>query len=345
MYQTDCLYNETLSMPASVRSYWKGMSVAVLDLETTGLNSARNHLILAGLLTEEAGGLRTRQFLAQTPAEETQVLSAFAELIPHLDVLITYNGRQFDLPFLTKRLSLRQTDEFNRIVPELRNIFSFDLYSVLRRFSPLGKILSDLKQKTVEEYMGISSIRTDVISGAESARQYAWYSRTQQEDLREQILLHNRDDILQLSRLLTILGKMDIHRIMSEIGFPICRRFCPGQVENIKLSQKDSRIKVTGTLPTLSVDCRSFQSSYEFFYSAKTGEFSLSLPFKQELDFGFVDLNALCRELSSDFLAEFQTDPWYASGYLILIMPEGQRYEQVNRLAEKILTEILRKMC
>lgn len=345
MYQTDCLYNETLAIPSSVRSYWEGLSVAVLDLETTGLDAGRNHLILAGLLTEEAEGLRTRQFFAQTPQEETLVLSALAELIPRFDVLITYNGNQFDLPFFTKRLTLCQTEEALQICRMRKAISSFDLYSVLRKFSPLGKKLPNLKQKTVEEYMGLSSVRTDVISGAESVKQYALYVKTKQNDLRDQILLHNRDDILQLARLLPILSKLDVHRIMAETGFPICRRFCPGQIQWVKLSPKDFRLNASGTLPFLSVDCRSFQSSCEFFHSAATGQFSLSLSLKQEQGYGFVDLDGLCRELSFDLKTEFLTDPWYESGYLILHVPQGLLYQQANRLTEKILTEIVGRLC
>lgn len=345
MYQTDCLYSETLSIPSSLRSYWDGLSIAVLDLETTGLDAGRNHLILAGLLTEEAEGLRTRQFLAQTPREEALVLSALAECIPRLDILITYNGNQFDLPFLAKRLRRYEVSEFDQVRRSLSAISSFDFYSVLRRFSPLGKALPDLKQKTVEDYMGLSSFRTDVISGAESARQYAWYVKTKLKELRDQILLHNRDDILQLARLLPVLNKLDIHRIMAETGFPICRQLCPGQIKSVKLSQRDCQLKATGTIQALTVDCRSFLSCCQFFYSAKTGQFSLSIPLKEEQGYGFVDLEALDRELPSRMWTEFQTDPWYESGYLILSVPEGLRYAQANQLAEKILTEIVSRMC
>ena len=50
--------------------------------------------------------------------------------------------------------------------------------------------------------MGLWQSRDDEISGAESVELYNTYEKIQDPALGEKILLHNSDDILQLSRLL-----------------------------------------------------------------------------------------------------------------------------------------------
>lgn len=54
-----------IEMPAPLRFYFEGLRYGVLDIETTGLYSQRNKLILGGLLYEDEarGGVVLQQFL------------------------------------------------------------------------------------------------------------------------------------------------------------------------------------------------------------------------------------------------------------------------------------------
>ena len=76
------------------------MRIGVLDIETTGLNPAVNHFILGGLYSVPEGTLH--QFFAETRAEEEEALSGYLDILRDLDLVITYNGRHFDLPFVGK---------------------------------------------------------------------------------------------------------------------------------------------------------------------------------------------------------------------------------------------------
>ena len=77
--------------------------------------------------------------------------------------------------------------------------YNLDLYLVLNGHSPIKKFVPNLKQKTVENYMGLWQSRTDEISGAESVELYNTYEKTGREDLESKILLHNSDDVIQLT--------------------------------------------------------------------------------------------------------------------------------------------------
>lgn len=92
---------EKLYQSRTLDFYFKGMRIGVLDIETTGLNPAVNHFILGGLYSVPEGTLH--QFFAETRAEEEEALSGYLDILRDLDLVITYNGRHFDLPFVEKR--------------------------------------------------------------------------------------------------------------------------------------------------------------------------------------------------------------------------------------------------
>lgn len=66
--------------------------------------------------------------------------------------------------------------------------------------------------------MGLWQSRDDEISGAESVELYNVYEKNHDPALGEKILLHNSDDILQLSRLLPVIGKSDFSQSHGSAG-------------------------------------------------------------------------------------------------------------------------------
>ena len=76
--------------------YFKDMKAGVLDIETTGLSPAKNKFILGGLYSFGEGNIH--QFFAENRSEEASALKSFTEKLSQLDMVITYNGRHFDMP-------------------------------------------------------------------------------------------------------------------------------------------------------------------------------------------------------------------------------------------------------
>jgi len=72
-----------------------------LDLETTGLSATP--VFLAGLLASHGGDLVFRLYLARHYGEEPALLAAVAAEVERAPVVITYNGKSYDLPFLRER--------------------------------------------------------------------------------------------------------------------------------------------------------------------------------------------------------------------------------------------------
>ncbi len=75
--------------------------ILLLDLETGGW--AGSPVLLAGLLTIDSDRVRIRQLLARSYAEEPAVVAEVAAMVAAAPMVVTYNGKSFDLPMLADR--------------------------------------------------------------------------------------------------------------------------------------------------------------------------------------------------------------------------------------------------
>jgi len=88
-------------------SQWCGIETAVVhdfmfcDIETTGF--AGSPLFLIGMMVWDGEGLEVRQYFARNYAEEAAVISFFAGAGSGRTVLVSFNGKSFDVPFIRER--------------------------------------------------------------------------------------------------------------------------------------------------------------------------------------------------------------------------------------------------
>src|SRR5206468_10831997 len=80
--------------------------VLYLDLETCGFSGAP--LFLIGLVRETGGELVVEQLLARNYSEESAILAHLWDLLPAYDVLVTFNGKAFDWPFVLDRSTVHR---------------------------------------------------------------------------------------------------------------------------------------------------------------------------------------------------------------------------------------------
>jgi uncharacterized protein len=148
---------------------------AFLDIETTGLSP------YAGIVTVVAvhGGGRTRSFIA---GEDLEELPAYLRRFP---ILVTFNGRHFDVPFLEACFPAF-------IAPPVH----IDLRFVFYRLGLAGGL------KRIEERLGIGD-RTGVegIHGLDAVRLWQEYRRGSRESL-DRLVRYNRADTVNLEPLL-----------------------------------------------------------------------------------------------------------------------------------------------
>jgi len=312
--------------------YFEGLKPGVIDIETTGLDPVRSRFVLGGLVTPDARGKSFYQIFAESREEEIPLILSFLSELKDLDVLVSYNGDHFDLPFLNRRLRL------NRIPPEELPVFlSLDLYRILDKYSNFRKLLPNLKQKTVETFLGLWSDRTDEISGADSAALYHQYLRTGDPAVRDVILLHNKDDILQLSRLMKVFEKLDLHRIMFHNGFIVPYQDRRVYVQNIWF-RKDS-VYISGAHKNIPMDYRCWEASHEASFSAKYRTFTLRIPWRNKRNCSYIDLEEFPYDCSV-----LEKYPGFEAGYLLVRGGGEINYAEINHLIKILLIEILKEI-
>ncbi len=189
-----------IHMPDCIKDEFSDKNICFLDIETTGLSSKYNEIILIGLLSKVDRKVSITQFFANTIDEEYELLIAFEEYLSKFEYIVTYNGASFDLPFIKKRL-LHFDIENN-----IDEIDHLDLLKLVRKNKLILK-LENCKLKTVEKSLEI--YREDMISGRESVSLYKDYEYTKDKYKRDVILKHNYDDIFYLPKLLSIYEIID----------------------------------------------------------------------------------------------------------------------------------------
>lgn len=192
---------DPLSLPAWCSAV-VGPSPVYLDIETTGLDPFRARVIAVGLLYAGLRGGALEQWFAESPAEEGQLLRSVAARVRRFSGVVTFNGAQFDLPFLRIRAarhglmwsSLPHVD----LLPEVR-----------RRLAGLGP-LPDCRLQTVLGCVGIPLEKPS--RGAAVPGVYRRWLRSRDPADREWILAHNAQDLVGLPALATELGHISRER-------------------------------------------------------------------------------------------------------------------------------------
>ncbi|MDE7298663.1 MAG: ribonuclease H-like domain-containing protein [Lachnospiraceae bacterium] len=191
-------------------------SVLFFDIETTGFSGDSAYVYLIGAAFLRDGRVRLRQWFMEDVACEKELISCFLTFAADFSVLVHYNGAAVDVPFRQKRCRRY------RLADRLSALSQSDLYRLLLpRRRLLG--LADLKQKTVEQRIGLQ--RADRFSGGDLISVYTEFlGRYRYERLRSQhsdtpdfsntgltqmpespakallcvLLLHNREDLTGL---------------------------------------------------------------------------------------------------------------------------------------------------
>ena len=276
--------------------FFNANKISIFDIETTGLYPKHDKIILIGFVHIIPGynDGELVQFFAETPEEEKDILLNTTHEVSESDILITYNGRSFDVPFLDTRCKKYSIHS--------KNIFNLDLYQLVRNYSTLKNVLGSLSQKSMEGFMQIEHLRADEISGGESVNLYNEYTANdsasfRSEELLKKILLHNRDDVVQLTRLISLLKYFDLNVAVEKIGFTTKDLL----VTEYTLS--GTQFKINGLQKNEYVDYISFPNlkfSGKIEFNGENGFWQAEYPIYTRKEGKFVDLTEFKEILSSN---------------------------------------------
>ena len=177
---------------AGVPEWWR--RVVFFDIETTGLSGGAGTVaFLVGCGWFEEAGFRIRQWFLSAPSGERPMLEDLGRVFRDASLLVTFNGRTFDVPFMETRWAFHRTAAPTEGVPHL------DMLPVARRLwrrreiaDDAGCTLSALERDVLGFHRGSD------VPGFEIPARYFQFLRTGHPALINGVLEHNRHDVLSL---------------------------------------------------------------------------------------------------------------------------------------------------
>lgn len=194
---------KSLSHPSFLRlsGLFEKKQFAIVDIETLGLSN--QPVFLLGLAHPHPGdsGIVMHQFLAEDLNQELATLVNFSEHLDERELILTYNGKNFDIPYIERRLAYYgQRKKFPH--PHL------DLYLFTRKV--LGHRTRDCKLGTIER--SILGVERDLdVPSSMVPDFYSAYRKEKNPGPLMPILAHNRQDLLSLADLYRELIEEALH--------------------------------------------------------------------------------------------------------------------------------------
>ena len=191
------IYEHFIKPEEDLSKYFSENNICFLDIETTGLSRKYNQIYLIGLVyfNAEKNSWCLTQFFASSLNEEEELLKKFNSFICDFELLVTYNGESFDIPFIKYRSKVYGIDN------KTLNIISLDIYRKIKKDNSYLQ-LENLKLKSIEESLGI--YREDEYSGKDCINLYYQYINTREMIFKQNILKHNYDDLYYLLSIVKI---------------------------------------------------------------------------------------------------------------------------------------------
>lgn len=313
--------------------YTKGLRCKVFDIETTGLYPTRDRIISASFIGPDGNELR--QYFSESSATEYLTVAAILSEMEDCDVLITYNGQSFDVPFVLARAKKYGLADH---LPAVRQA---DIYRWLKSYWPLAQTLPSLSQKSVEQALGLDDGRTDRINGGECIRLYSEYVNLDRQEAKDLILLHNGDDVKQLAAITRALSFLPYDRIAFEKGFllKLVSASLLGENEHkvitseIKLSENELEMKARSYPPCPPA---AFYENDTELMCSNSGDISLKLRIGSRGSLKYADLKALGIDET-----ELTNRQYVKSGYLMLETEDGVNYGACCELAGHLLRRLV----
>ena len=179
-----------------------GRRTIFIDLETTGLSGGAGTVaFLVGCGFFDLGAFQVRQFLLTSHASERALLYAVAEFFRGADLIVTYNGKTFDVPVMETRWL------FHRLDMPLDSVPHFDMLHPARRLWRGRSGASDTDgagcRLTTLERTLLEMTRVGDVGGFEIPGRFFQFLRSGDPRPLEPVLEHNRLDLVSLAAVMS----------------------------------------------------------------------------------------------------------------------------------------------
>ncbi len=168
--------------------------VIYLDIETCGF--AGTMVFLIGLMWFENDDFVVEQLLAGDYAQEPAILAQAADTLDRFELVTSFNGKRFDLPFIRERATFHKQRQ-----AEIKTHLDL-LFTAKRRW---GKDLPNCQLQTLEFFL-CNRRRVDDIPGDQIPQAYHDFVRDGNANKIRSIAHHNLLDLLTMAQLVAMLA-------------------------------------------------------------------------------------------------------------------------------------------
>ncbi len=177
--------------------------IIFLDTETTGLDRGANtYAFLTGVLYFENNNWVLKQFFIESPENETLLMKLLSELLSNFKILVSYNGKCYDIPLLDNRFKFHKNDY------SIRDLEFLDLLHLSRRFWKTS--LQGCKLQNIETLI-FNYIRdySNDIPGELIPKAYFDYLTSRNAEEISNVFYHNEEDLYSLTKILEVCTNLD----------------------------------------------------------------------------------------------------------------------------------------
>ena len=302
--------------------YFKEDNICLLDIETLGFSRQYHHIYLIGLVyfSKKDQSWILEQLFINSLDKEKELLKILNQKLEGFDLLVTYNGDSFDIPFILERCKKYGLKD------NLSPIKSYDIYREIRKN---GKYLNlpNLKLKTIERHLGI--FREDEFSGGDCIDIYLNYVESKDLQLKKFVLMHNFEDLFYLTDTLRILDKLD-----DKLKFYIDDKYF--RIDSIKTNKNNFQITLNSNY---NLDLIYFKDSYKL-KKLRPYSYQIQLEYKQ----AYIEENVLCKYFDMSSLDKYLIDGTsykLPKNILVLQIGKKENIENIKTLLTHIFSQII----
>jgi len=198
--------NQVLHLPSSMPgialgireqsiNHTKSDEICFLDTETSGLSGGTGtYAFLVGAGRFHNNHFHLVQFFMRDPSEEPAQLFALEQFLGACNILVSFNGKSFDVPLLNARYSLQGWHS------PLKNLIQIDLLHLARKLWR-NHLTSRTLGNIENEILGLNR-SSDEVPGWMIPQLYFDYLRSGDARPMKNVFYHNAMDVLSMATLL-----------------------------------------------------------------------------------------------------------------------------------------------
>lgn len=280
----------------------------VLDIETTGVSRINSNVIVIGIVDHLGNFL---QFSIDNISEEKKLLE---KVKPYLENkhIISFNGKNFDIPFLKSRYAFFGLNSFTENS-------QFDIY----RYFIKNKLLTDINNFSLQEIEKYGEIER--FENFEYFEDQHIYNNLHNIEL-SKILIHNKYDVINTEKLLGIVEVIEKNKIIYLYDYTL-------KIDELYIDK--NYLKINLSAPKLEIDQYYTSVNHELIWNSD------KIDLKIKIENGYIDDQTLGYVYISDIEVPTENKKYQLPKNFLVIFDNRYFLDNIKNIISQILKKYI----